>query len=138
MPNPPPSRSGLAGSAYSRRVIDMAGAGAGMGLWVCDLGTETLDWTAGTYDLFGLPRGRPLRRQQAVELYAPDSLAALNRVRTDAIRRQAGFSLDAEITTPGGRRRWIRINARVESERGRPVRLLGVKQDVTELRQAMA
>jgi diguanylate cyclase (GGDEF)-like protein len=137
MPDLPPSRSALAGSAYGRHVIDLAGASAGMGLWVCDLGTEALDWTDGTYDLFGLPRGRPLRRQQAVELYDPASLLTLERVRGEAIRRRSGFALEAEITTPAGRRRWIRITARVESERGRAVRLLGLKQDVTELRQAM-
>src|SRR6185369_17203778 len=107
MPEMRPSGFGLAGSAYGRRVIDLAGASAEMGLWVCDLGTETLDWTSGTYDLFGLPRGRPLRRQQAVELYDPASLQTLNRLRTDAIARQSGFALEAEITTPAGRRRWI-------------------------------
>lgn len=137
MPERRASGLGLAGSAYGRRAIDLAGASADLGLWVCDLGTEALDWTHGTYDLFGLPRGRPLRRQQAVELYDPASLLTLNRLRSDAIARQTGFALDAEITTPAGRRRWIRINARVESARGKAVRLLGVKQDVTELRAAM-
>src|SRR6185437_13340714 len=89
------------------------------------------------YDLFGLPRGQPLRRQEAAELYEPRSLAALDRVRTDAIRRQPGFALDAQIITPAGRRRWIRIHARVERAGGKPVRLLGMKQDITELREAM-
>jgi len=137
MPGISPLRAGLAGSAYGRRAIDLAGASADLGLWVCDLSSEALDWTNGTYDLFGLPRGRPLRRQQAVELYDPQSLGTLDRLRTEAIARQSGFALDAEITTPSGRRRWIRINARVESDRGRAVRLLGVKQDITELKQAM-
>jgi diguanylate cyclase (GGDEF)-like protein len=127
----------LNGSAYGRRVIDMAGTCADMGMWVCDLSTETLDWTSGAYDLFGLPRGRPLRRQQAVELYDPQSLATLNRVRADAIRNQSGFVLDAQIITPAGKRRWIRIHAQVQSERNKPVRLLGMKQDVTELKQAL-
>ena len=40
--------------------------------------------------------------------------------------------MDAAIVTAKGNRRWIRINAIVESENGKAVRIFGMKQDVTE------
>lgn len=56
----------------------------------------------------------------------------LQTLRTKAIAEGSGFSLDAAITTVRGERRWIRITATVECEGGHPVRIFGMKQDITE------
>lgn len=107
-----------------------------MGLWVCELPEETLHWTDGTYDLFGLPRGSRPDRGRTVLQYTEESRAALNHVRSRAIATGEGFTLDSEIVTPAGQHRWIRISATVECEYGHAVRLLGIKQDITEDRLA--
>jgi diguanylate cyclase (GGDEF)-like protein len=39
--------------------------------------------------------------------------------------------MDAEIVTPKGNRRWIRITATVECEDDRPIRIFGMKLDIT-------
>ena len=105
---------------------------AGAGLWECRLRDEALDWTGGVYDLFEIPRGSALHRAKILDLYAPSSLRLLSAIRGRAIAGCGGFRLDAEIVTMRGRRRWIRITASVEAEGGRPARLFGMKQDVTE------
>ncbi|WP_240502160.1 hypothetical protein [Sphingomonas panacis] len=102
-----------------------------VGAWQCDLATERLLWSDGVYDLFDLPRGSPVDREMAVDLYDPDSRAEMERLRARAIRDRTGFSVDALIWSAVGVDRWIRITARVECDRGRPVRLCGSKQDVT-------
>jgi diguanylate cyclase (GGDEF)-like protein len=118
-------------AAHSQRVFEQASAAARLGMWECDLRTETLQWSNGTYDLFDLPRGTPLVRKQTLPFYPAHSLTLLESVRSKALRERRGFNLDAEIVTPKGRR-WIRISATVDCAGDRPLRLFGIKQDVTE------
>jgi diguanylate cyclase (GGDEF)-like protein len=113
----------------SRRERALAAAGAG--LWSCRLDDGALDWAGGVHDLFGIPRGATLHRPRILELYEPASRRLLEIVRDRAITRHGAFLLDTEISA-GGRSRWIRIRAAVETAGGRPVRLSGTKQDVTE------
>lgn len=101
-----------------------------MGLWECDLLTQSLRWSDGVYDLFGLPRGSALDRDTVAARYVRYSRVELELARLEAIRDCRGFLLDAEITVPGGTR-WIRIVAQTEAMEGMAVRLFGSKHDVT-------
>ncbi|MBP1181310.1 diguanylate cyclase domain-containing protein [Methylobacterium sp. PvR107] len=106
-------------------------AAAGMGLWSCRLHDGALDWSGGVHDLFGVARGAALHRPRILDLYEPASRRLLDTIRHRAIARSGAFVLDAEIHA-GGRQRWIRIRASVETTDGRPTRLFGTKQDITE------
>ena len=55
----------------------------------------------------------------------------LTEVRSAAIRDGDGFTLDAQIVTAKGNLKWIRITAIVERHDGQPVRIFGMKQDIT-------
>ena len=118
--------------ARSREIFERASAAARLGLWECDLATETLQWSGGTYDMFTIARERPLVRRQTLIRYPADSLKRLDRIRSRAIAERTGFNLDTDIVTPNGEQRWIRITATVECSGERPVRLFGLKQDITE------
>jgi len=120
--------------SLSRHIYERALSAGRLGVWQCDLSTETLSWSSGTYDIFDLPRMSPLVRKQALLCYPAHSLKALEAIRTPAIKRRQSFSLDAEIVTPKGKRRWIRIAAGVECAGDRVIGLFGIKQDVTEER----
>ncbi|MFN3475073.1 MAG: diguanylate cyclase domain-containing protein [Blastomonas sp.] len=109
-------------------------ARAGIGVFECDLRTEALNWTRNVYDIFGIDRKAVPDRQQIVALYDEESRETLHRLRTRAIHRRSGFTLDAKITRPDGTDRWVQIIAQVESESGRPMRLVGTKQDITRQR----
>lgn len=106
-------------------------AALGIGVWECDLRGDRLTWSAGVYDLFGIPRGTPLDRGYTVSLYAPASRAAMEYLRAYAIRHRRGFTVDMQLRLPGGDRRWMRLSARPVLEQGKVVRLCGVKVDVT-------
>lgn len=121
-------------SSLSRHMYERALAAGRLGVWQCDLSTETLSWSSGTYDIFDMPRMSPLVRKQALLCYPTHSLKALEAIRTPAIKHRQSFSLDAEIVTPKGKRRWIRIAAGVECAGDRAIGLFGIKQDVTEER----
>ena len=112
-----------AGLARSREIFERASAAARLGIWECDLTTETLHWSAGTYDMFDISRGAPLVRKQTLTCYPAHSLKTLEAIRSRAIARRESFNLDAEILTGKGHRRWIRITAMVDCAGDRPRRL---------------
>ena len=118
--------------AHTRKIFDRSSEAARIGVWECSLPDETLSWTDVVYDLFDLPRGSTLTREDTVRCYSPDSARELKLRRDKAIEQRSGFSMDAEIVTAAGNRKWLRLTATVESENGVAVRIFGMKQDITE------
>ncbi len=103
------------------------------GLWECDLRDDALTWTVGVFDIFGLPRGTTLARDEIVALYTESSRAAMERLRAHAIRHRRGFTLDAEIVPATGPRKWMRLIAAPVCVGRQVVRLHGIKQDVSAI-----
>ena len=97
------------------------------GCWECDLADDTLTWSGGVYDIFGLPRNANVTRQDCVAFYSERSRAAMERLRSYAIRRLVGFTLDAEIHSAIGETRWMRLIAAPVCDNGRVLRLQGLK-----------
>ncbi len=117
--------------AYLQELFDKSFKAARVGIWECRLPEETLTWTDTVYELFDLVPQSPLNRAEIVALYTPESRVKLSECRSAAIRDGEGFTLDAEIVTAKGNRRWIRITAIVERADGEPFRIFGMKQDIT-------
>ena len=120
----------LSSAVFPGTVDEQALAERGIGLWSCDLADDRLTWSSGVYDIFGLPRGAYVRRDEAVALYCEESRAVMERLRAYAIKHRRGFTLDAEIRPVSGPRRWMRLTAAPVCEDGRVVRLNGLKQAV--------
>ena len=97
------------------------------GCWECDLTTNELVWSGGVYDLFGLPRDAIVSRDEAVQLYTEESRAAMERLRSFAIRNRQGFTIDVDLRPVGHGRRRMRLIAAPVIEQGRTVRLHGLK-----------
>ncbi|WP_019903337.1 diguanylate cyclase [Methylobacterium sp. 77] len=118
--------------AHSRKIFERASAAARIGVWECRLEDETLTWTDTVYRIFDLPTGSAVDRKTTLACYSQESRTRLDELRSRAIAERNGFTLDAEIVTVMGNRRWIRLTATVECEDGIPVRIFGMKQDITE------
>jgi len=125
-------RQQIASLAHSQKIFDRSSAAARIGVWECNLADESLVWTDVVYDIFDLPRGSALDRGSALKCYPEESARQLHKWRSRAIDERSGFSLDTEIVTARGNRRWIRITATVECVDDVPVRIFGMKQDITE------
>jgi PAS domain-containing protein len=98
------------------------------GWWECDLADNQLTWTAGVYDIFGLPHAAQITRQEALSLYCEESRAALERLRSYSIAQGQSFVLDAQIRPASGEpQRWMRLIGAPVLEGGRTVRLHGLK-----------
>jgi diguanylate cyclase (GGDEF)-like protein len=77
--------------------------------------------------------GNPLRRASIVDLYVDESRRNMELARAEVIRSGRAVSLDAEIRTWRGERRWMRLLINTD---GRRARIFGSKQDITSDRQA--
>jgi PAS domain-containing protein len=97
------------------------------GCWECDLSDNSLIWSGGVYDIFGLPRGVVVAREEAVALYCEDSRARMERLRAYAIKHGRGFSIDVEIRPAAGANRWVRLIAAPVCLGNQAVRLHGLK-----------
>ena len=99
----------------------------GAGAWECDLSDNSLSWSDEVYDIFGIPRGAAVTRDEAVALYAEESRAAMEKLRAYAIRHRRGFTIDVEIRPVVAAPRWMRLIAAPLCADDRVVRLQGLK-----------
>lgn len=97
------------------------------GCWQCDLSDDSLVWSGGVYDIFGLHRGAAITRAQSVAFYCEDSRAKMERLRCYAIRHKRGFTLDVEIRPALGDSRWVRLIAAPQCTGNRATSLHGLK-----------
>jgi hypothetical protein len=97
------------------------------GCWECVLADNSLIWSGGVYDIFGLSRNVRVSRDDAVALYYEESRAKMERLRSYSIKHKRGFTLDVEIRSAVGEDRWVRLIAAPILLEGRAVRLSGVK-----------
>jgi hypothetical protein len=98
------------------------------GLWECNLADQSLIWSGGVYDIFGLARGGRVTREQALALYVDDSREKLERLRAHAIRHKRGFTVDIEIRAAAvGELRRVRVIGAPVCDGHAVVRLHGLK-----------
>lgn len=97
------------------------------GCWECDLSDNSLIWSGGVYDIFGLPRDARITRDEILTLYSEHSRAMVEKLRTYAILHRRGFTLDAEIRPGIGGKRRMRLIAAPVCASDRVVRLQGLK-----------
>lgn len=101
------------------------------------LDTDELHWTDENYRIHGIPSGTPLRFEDTLPHYAPESRMELREALS---RLVAGVTheetLEACYFTPDERRIWLRIAARMERRDGHPYRVTGLTQDITEEHEA--
>jgi hypothetical protein len=95
--------------------------------WECNLADNSLIWSGGVYDIFGLPRGTPVTREEAMSFFSEESRATLERLRSEAIRTKCGFTIDVQIRPAVGGSRRVRIIAAPVCEDGKAIRLHGLK-----------
>lgn len=117
--------------AATKPLYDRSLASTALGAWECNLANETLSWTDGVYDLFGLERGSEIYRKATLDLYEERSRREMEQHRSNAIRTGQGFALDCRIRAVNGDKRWMRLIVGVGYQHGRPIRIFGSKQDVT-------
>jgi len=123
----------------ARADLERAQAVAHVGSWTAEAPTQgALTWSAETHRIFHLPPEKfDGRVETFLNLVHPQDRTELLRVAEQAWHGAAPYSLEHRIVLPDGSLRWVREQAEVQREPGgRPLRMVGVVQDITDRKQA--
>ncbi len=118
--------------SWLRQVETMAGVGA----WSLDLETRQATWSDQVFALHDLPVGRAPDLDGVLSFYPGPSRDIMATSIQRTIDTGEPFLIETEMVTALQRRRYIRAMGEVELEIGRPRRLVGVLQDITDRHDA--
>jgi PAS domain S-box-containing protein len=108
-------------------------ATAQLGSWSWDIEADVVSWSDELYRIYGLaPQSMPMSYGSFLELVHPDDRPAL----AEAVRRcyleGEPYVENHRVMLPDGRLRWHQGRGRVVMVDGRPVRMFGTGQDITD------
>jgi PAS domain S-box-containing protein len=123
----------------SERKLEEAQRLTHVGYWERDPDTDLITWSDETYRIYGLkPQERILKLAQLPELIHPEDRQIMVQAAADALR-SGGQRYDVEyrVVRPNGEVRLVHSQADItRDESGRPRRMFGSVQDITERKQA--
>ena len=113
--------------------LDEVEATAQLGSWSWDIEADVVSWSDELYRLHGLaPQSMPMSYGSFLELVHPDDRAAHQDVVQRCYLRGQPYVENHRVMLPDGRLRWQQGRGRVVMSDGRPVRMFGTGQDVTD------
>lgn len=121
-------------SSAKRETLELAEAMAGVGHFSVDVATGQVSWSDEVFRIHGLQPGSvDPTLHSAVGAYHPEDAAVVRGLVDRALATGEGYDATLRITRADGEERTTRSKARCEMDaEGRPVRLFGVFQDITE------
>jgi diguanylate cyclase (GGDEF)-like protein/PAS domain S-box-containing protein len=116
----------------SQGFLDRTGKLAGVGGWEFDIASSAVLWSAETCRIHGVsPDFRPTLGE-AVRFYAPESRPLMQAAMERALDLAEPWDLELSCMRADGEAIWVRAVGHVEIENGKPVRLVGALQDISE------
>ncbi|MBL8481068.1 MAG: PAS domain S-box protein [Rhodocyclaceae bacterium] len=120
--------------AEYQNVLERAERIAGLGGWRLELDGSPMQLSTVCCRIHGLPAGSRLTLEDAEAYYAPEARAHFERAVFEA--KSAGLPWDLELpfVTAAGQAIWVRTLGEAECADGRPLRLFGTLQDISDRR----
>ncbi len=111
-----------------------------IGVWSRDLESQTIDWTDQVYRIFGLdPEKFNPSLPEVRKLWHPDDIEMIEEALVAVFETGEKYDLDHRIVRPDGTVRVVHEQAELQyNDDGKPLRLFGTVQDVTEIREAQS
>ena len=120
----------------SEERLRLAVASSRMGMWDWDVRTGSYFWNDENYRLFGYTAGDiKLGRDAWAARLHPDDLKAAESAAVIAQREHKDYLNEYRIVRPDGSMRWVRAHGRFLYQNNKPVRMIGLMQDITDSRQ---
>jgi diguanylate cyclase (GGDEF)-like protein/PAS domain S-box-containing protein len=116
----------------SASLLKQTGELAQIGGWELDLATSRLDWTEQVWRIHELEPGVMPTLDNAIDFFAPEAQPGVREAFSQAARDGRPWDLELPFVTAKGNPRWVRMQGIATIVDGRPVRLLGAFQDITE------
>jgi PAS domain S-box-containing protein len=109
---------------------------AHVGSWSWDIDIDRATWSSELYRLYGIAEGTPATFDSFLDAVHPDDRDRIRRSVDDALADRRAFAVDHRAIASDGRVRWLHARGRVILDAsGRPARMLGTGQDITERKQ---
>ena len=109
---------------------------AHIGSWEWNIGEHRITWSDELYRLFGLEPGSGMDYEAYLARLHPDDAAPTRDLVSRAAEDGEAFSFDHRVVWDDGTLRWLHGHGRVVAgPDGRPVRMVGTAQDITERRK---
>jgi diguanylate cyclase (GGDEF)-like protein/PAS domain S-box-containing protein len=118
--------------ARTQDFLARTGTLAGVGGWEVDLEHMRVDWSDEVCRLHARPVGHRPSLDEALGYYTPASRPRIEKAVEIAMKGGAGFDLELQIVRYDGEWRWVRTVGSVDFRDGKPVRLAGAFQDITD------
>ncbi len=112
--------------------LERVGAVAGVGGWEVDLSTGVAHWSSVTYRLYGMPPTYQPTVEKGLDLFAPEARPAMRAAVKRAKEHGEPWDMELPFDTGDGRRIWVRTAGSVMFAGGKPSRIIGASQDVTD------
>jgi PAS domain S-box-containing protein len=124
--------------AESERKLEEAQRLTHVGYWERDPDTDLITWSDETYRIFGLkPQERALHLAELPELIHPEDKQIVLDAVAEALRGGRRYDVEYRVVRPNGDVRLVHSKGDVtRDESGRPRRMFGSVQDITERKQA--
>jgi PAS domain S-box-containing protein len=110
---------------------------AKIGYWERDLLTDRITWSEEINRILGLEPPRVLSQAELQEMIHPDDRQLQGRALDEALRGSRRYDVEYRIVRPDGETRFIHVWDEIAyDESGRPIRMFGTVQDITERKRA--
>ncbi len=110
-----------------------------IGMWDWDLTTGKVIWSTQYYRNWAIDPSEPPSYEGFLRRLHPDDRGAVVAAIDDAVRRRHPFKIEFRGLLDDGAERWMTARAEIFwDEDGKPVRMVGVNIDITDVKQAEA
>jgi two-component system, cell cycle sensor histidine kinase and response regulator CckA len=111
---------------------------AHVGGWELDLLTNMLTWSDEIYQIFEIDKNRFRATYEAfLEVIHPEDRGTVNAAYTQSLVNHQPYVIIHRLLFPDGRIKYVQENCETDySPEGKPLRSIGIVQDITELKQA--
>jgi PAS domain S-box-containing protein len=113
---------------------------ARLGSWEWDIASNRITWSDEMYRLYGLdPDMGPIDYARYQSMLHPDDRPSSDAAVRESLETGEPFTFDHRVIRPDGEERIFTARGKViRDDAGKPVRMIGTGQDVTEARRAAA
>ncbi len=105
---------------------------AKIGSWSWTIDSEDLEWSKGTFDIFGVPYDKPIHDIMPLEHFPPEDWATLEQARDLCVKEFKPYRLKLRFTDAHGTAKWVEAYGEPHFEDDKLTKLVGTFQDITE------
>lgn len=118
----------------SQNLLNLTAKQARMGGWELNLSTNDLAWTEEIYRIYELGDGFKPTVENTLAFYAPESLPIISEAVHRAIHDNEPFDLELFLITAKNNKKLVHATGQILLQNGKPCKVSGTFQDITEMR----